>query len=405
MNKCLSHRVFVFFFLFISILLLQSCGGGGGGSDGEENGGVNNGSGSGSAVSGDSGGSLKGRIRVQDRVEELVLSSGRYREIPAIAAWGKDQKGRSLTLPADNRDSRFLDGAFKPYSRFSVDGRYILQVQADHNCEAEDLDTLGIYCFTVFDQNYSVLGKFAKNITNYDGSGAGASLVGASLSQDGQHVAISHSFRNGKRRLSSYALNGERISAHETSKPKFLGEPVWLPDGSLVLTWDNHIVRTDPYSTLVTWTIKSLSAGKGHPSFISVSHDGKQLLFRRGKKGLWTMGVDGSNLRQVVKLSASFDGWELSAGAWSPSDAWIAFRVVLPESTPTDPGVSINDEPKSILLAVPANATNAIATNSANASQRTADVVPILSYNKNGKLTEWFFTGDTSLRYLDWAAE
>jgi hypothetical protein len=378
----MNPRIFNSLFLLGSLLLLLSCGGDGGDNDAV-------------AVAGADadGGALKGHIRVQDRAEELVLPSRQYRQIPAVEEWIREQKQEG-------------DEA-EPYSRFSADGRFILQIQPDNDCEAEDLDTLSMYCFTVFDENYSTLGKFALNIEDVPGTSVSAKLTGASLSQDGQYVAIVRYIQTKKTwQLKIYDLSGDKVSAHESAKVKNIGEPVWLTDGSLVLTIDNTIVRTDPYSTLDS-AIKRFPAGEAEPSHITVSHDGKQLLFLRSDNELWAVRLDGSNLHQVVKLSASHsDSWKLSPGAWSPDDGWIAFRVVLTGpggATPT-PSELPAAGPNSILLAVPSNATNAIATNVQNISERSPEVVAIKSYYKE-KLTDAFFTPFVPLNYLVWVAK
>lgn len=382
LNSTNNYRIFSFFFLLGCLLLLLSCGGGEGGDEDSV------------AVAGTDGGAIKGRIRVQNKAEELVLSDGRFREIPAVGEWIREQKQEG-----DEAD---------PFSRFSPDGQHTLQIQPDNNCEAEDLDTLDIYCFTVFDKNYSISGKFALNIEDVPGTSSSAKLTSASLSQDGQYVAIVRFIRITKKwQLKIFDLNGSKVSGHESSKVEEMGAPVWLDDGSLVLTMDNQIVRTDPYSTLVTSTIKRFPAGEAKPSHITASLDGKQLLFRRSDNELWAMGLDGSNLRQVVKLSASHShSWKLSPGAWSPDDAWIAFRVVLtgPGGAAPTPPELWPAEPKSILLAVPSNTTKAIATNTTNISERSPEILPIKSYFRE-ELTDAFFTSLVPLNYLIWVPE
>ncbi len=217
-------------------------------------------------------------------------------------------------------------------------------------------------------------------------------MTGASLSQDGQYIALTYFFSGEEKvwKLRIYDLNGEMTSGRKLPSVDKLGQPAWLVDGSLVLTGDNRIVRTAPYSTLVTSTIKSLPADeKTRPKYVSVSHDGKQLAFLRGDRELWAMGLDGSNLHQVVKLSAS-DIWTLApGGAWSPDDTWIAFRVTIPSAPTGTPAVPLG-ETSSLLLAVPSNATNAIATTTTNLSERSPEVISIKSYTETGNLSDLF---------------
>jgi len=381
----MNPRIFNSLLLLGSLLLLLSCGGGSGDKD---------------AVAGADGGALKGHIRVQDSEKELVLSDRQYHEIPAIGEWIKEQE-------AGGEKGR-------PFSRFSADGRYILQIQPDLDCEEGNglgFRSDGVYCFTVFDENYSVLGKFSKKIGYYSSGGetsaTSARLTGASLSQDGQHVAITRFIpKLGKWRLLMWTVNGEKISASETSEIKNMGQPVWLADGSLVLSMDNSIVRTDPYSTLVTSTIKRFPEDeKARPRWVSVSHDGKQLVFGRSVRELWGMDLDGGNLRQVVKLSAS-DIWTLApGGAWSPDDAWIAFRVTIPSGPTGTPAVPLG-ETTSLLLAVPSNASSAIATTTTGLSERSPEVISIQSYSEqHGNLSDLFFTSSNNLKHLIWVPE
>lgn len=380
MNGNINHRIFSFLFLLSSLLLLPSCSGDGGDKDAI-------------AVAGADGGALKGRIRIQDSEEELVLSDRHYHEIPAVGRWLKEQE-------AGGKKS-------KPFGRFSADGRYMLQIQP-FDCEKGD-DSTGAYCFTVFDETYSILGRFTKNIGYYyqDDIQKDARLTGAALSPDGQYVAITRYIPSaGKWRLVMWTSTGERVSVHQTSKIKRMGQPAWLADGSLVLSMDNLIARTDPYSTLVTSTIKAFPADEEtRPKYISVSHDGKQLAFLRGHHELWAMGLDGSNLRQVVKLSASSDYWTLApGGAWSPDDAWIAFRVTMPFAPTGTPAVPLG-ETRSLLLAVPSNTTNAIATTTTSLSERSPEVIPIQSYNEYGYLSDVFFSSYNNVKHLIWIPE
>jgi Tol biopolymer transport system component len=75
-------------------------------------------------------------------------------------------------------------------------------------------------------------------------------------------------------------------------------------------------------------TLKRLTDNDGYDAEATVSPDGKTIVFtshRDGAMGLWTTGLDGSNLRRVTKRRGYAGG-----AFFSPDGQWLVYRAFYP---------------------------------------------------------------------------
>src|SRR4029078_13398698 len=77
--------------------------------------------------------------------------------------------------------------------------------------------------------------------------------------------------------------------------------------------------------------MRQLTASDGNEAETTVSPDGKRLVFtshRDGDIGLYTMNVDGSDLRKVKPRRGDAGG-----AFFSPDVQWLVYRATYPKST------------------------------------------------------------------------
>lgn len=117
-------------------------------------------------------------------------------------------------------------------------------------------------------------------------------------------------------------------STYPGEKNKMLGElynPAFSPDGTQIAYFDGmgdwghslRVMRSDGTD------IRALYEGPGatHIDDLDWSPDGRRLMFafQQGEGGIWTIGVDGSGLTQVVRNGVR--------PAWSPDGTQISYQV------------------------------------------------------------------------------
>ena len=102
----------------------------------------------------------------------------------------------------------------------------------------------------------------------------------------------------------------------------------WLPDSKhLILStpWGKGIPSAIARVSVETGAVTELpTAFKHSSSFVSVSPDGRQIVFesdREGSQELYVMNADGSGVRRI----SGADGGRYSTPVWSPRGDYIAF--------------------------------------------------------------------------------
>lgn len=167
-------------------------------------------------------------------------------------------------------------------------------------------------------------------------SGHTSSVYGPQISPDGTKIAFTHKIYDWY--LSKYPVKDGTViidlAGNYIAGIPGRYNPVWLPDGRLVVAGDftyNYEAPSRPsanaglYLATLNGTTASLTninptLSNPTPLLPSVSPDGKQVAFILNKH-LWKMNLDGSNLKQVT---ASDNDNEESFSTWSPDGKYIA---------------------------------------------------------------------------------
>lgn len=193
------------------------------------------------------------------------------------------------------------------------------------------------------ENNYS--GVYVIDLNNRSSWGIGSGVFdAAAVSPNGQKIAFT--------RLASYpadtlfdvhimdinGLNIQNISFIQGQD----GSPSWMPDSRQVLFWvgnpepslyrqspvpnpaDRTLIRAFVYEGTRVWTLEGP---------VSVSQDSKLAFtahFSLSPSGIYTMDLDGSNLRRIA--SVDIDGASLLSPAWSPDGQKIAYLKYLRDS-------------------------------------------------------------------------
>ena len=148
-------------------------------------------------------------------------------------------------------------------------------------------------------------------------------IRGSVISPDGKYLAFAD-------KTGFYLRQIENGETHPVSLPKGLNAvpAAWYPDGThLIVTWIEG-----PKSPSSLWQISIMGgaprrlADDGRSA--SISRDGLQVAFVRGKnpnEELWRMGANGEELQQLLAVPHRS---ELGVPAWSPTGQQLAFMVV-----------------------------------------------------------------------------
>jgi Tol biopolymer transport system component len=133
------------------------------------------------------------------------------------------------------------------------------------------------------------------------------------------------------------AADGRQVeTVSQTSGYSILGDPAaWLPDGSYAFLVGRTLYRTRPGADTVT-TVAALALPGPTPSAVlhsdlAASPDGQRLAISwrdldSGDADLWTVRVDGTDLRRLTQQPASTPALDYThaSPAWSPDSKWVA---------------------------------------------------------------------------------
>lgn len=194
-----------------------------------------------------------------------------------------------------------------------------------------------------------------------------SAVYGPQISPDGTKIAFTHKLSSWY--TSKYPVKDGTviidIAGNYVAGISGRYNPVWLPDGRLVVAGDftyNYDAPSRPSEnaglyiatlngTSATLTNINPTLSNPTPLLPSVSPDGKQVAFILNKH-LWKMNLDGSNLKQVT---ASDNDNEESFSTWSPDGKNIAVwtyktfettyytAIAIVPSDPANPVVLKND--------------------------------------------------------------
>lgn len=154
-----------------------------------------------------------------------------------------------------------------------------------------------------------------------------------SFSPDGSQIAYASYGSGGVYTVDSGGGTPQLLRAPDSrtfpgEEAEFLGElynPVFSPDGTQIAYFDGmgdwghslRVMRSDGTDVRVLWD----DAKASHIDDLAWSPDGRRLMFafQEGEGGIWTIGVDGSGLTQVVSHGVN--------PAWSPDGTRISYQT------------------------------------------------------------------------------
>ena len=163
-----------------------------------------------------------------------------------------------------------------------------------------------------------IIPKSGQSATGFD-----ASFKDPQVSPDGRYIAYCQRFYD-MVYVYDAKTNTVILSVGNISKSEYFTHPSWGKDGSL-------FVEAVPFGTIQAGggiyridntfqTIVRVDHGLNTPKKPTVSPDGTTIAFVLNSH-VWTMGIDGSNARQLTTSSGTED-----YPTWSPDSKWIAIN-------------------------------------------------------------------------------
>jgi hypothetical protein len=260
-------------------------------------------------------GSGSGDIAVT--VDRTGLAAGLYNDglITLSTAAGSTTADVAMEVPPPQPKILFIStrtGSSEVWA-VSADGSGLEQITHD-----------GVYaCFPRWSPDYSRIAWTSSRygghqICTMDPDGSDVALVPTGLeisnaggwSPDGQTLVL-EGITSGQRDVYTVGLDGAGLQPIAAS-PEAENGPCWSPDGEfIVYTRNNAVWRVAPDGS----GAQLLRSTCGGPA---VSPDGTRIVYSVWLNGIWTMNVDGGDVRQ---LTSGDDG----NPSWSPDGTRIAF--------------------------------------------------------------------------------
>jgi len=252
----------------------------------------------GSDAGGDPGGSINGELTGRVFYSESVFSY-------------------EIDLVTGER-SRLFTGSDGDFVEPSMDGKALVYVD-----ESPDIFVF-IDRVTIRDGNGRMVGAFDLS----DGEVSGP----VKMSPDRQTIALRWRNKSNSESNSTLTLFSRDGSDNVWQWRRPFPEAAsfdWMPDGRLLYSQGKSIYISDTSLSHSTLVVQSLPS---NPWQMDVSHDGQQVAFTLPRpvdsvdimRDVWTMKLDGSDLRQLTATSAIF--WSTSIPTWSPDGKWIMLR-------------------------------------------------------------------------------
>jgi dipeptidyl aminopeptidase/acylaminoacyl peptidase len=216
------------------------------------------------------------------------------------------------SIGADGNLTRLTDGGINIRPVWSPDGSRIAFARNVNDGTHNGFGSSDIY---IMDANGSNVVRRTVN----------ASFYSAAWSPDGRTIAISD---EGIWYAEIYLMSAD----DDGTKPKLLATnartPAWSPDGKQIAYISTS--GDDGYHQVFLMNsdgtnARAITPFDGSGIFqVTWSPDGKRLAYNKcnfGECGIFTMSIDGSDVRMVLNM-ATADG-----AAWSPNGKWIAFSI------------------------------------------------------------------------------